>query len=291
MTRRSCVFALLSAVSLALALAGCNHQGPAQAVAEGGSAPAAPRPPVKVTAYINVSSGCQQATVDLLQQLEQKYAGRVQVEFVDFGKSPGIERWRADGFSCLTILINGQQTVTFGPPGERRRVTFSFPAGLQWEHEDLEQAIAAAVDGTMAAGAEAGAQSRETEPVKAAVTTSSAQGKAQVRVDGRVVFEFAKPFDELSPADRAKKSADRLRNVFAQGLSPSAIQVVSQEGACSVQALGAQLAVAGEPDAQAANVSAQELAEKWATNLKKSLVAASRKAPSGGPQASPKYKQ
>jgi hypothetical protein len=187
----------------------------------------------------------------------------------------------------MTILIDGEETVTFGPPDDRQFVTFSFPAGLQWQHEDLQKAVKAALDGTLTPGAEPGAKSREMEPVKAKVTATTADGKAQVRVDGRPVFEYSAEFDEQTPEQRAKKSAERLRSAFLQGLAPNDVQVKAVQGAHLVHAFGAQLAVASERDATDAKMDTEELATTWASDLRKTIVAAKLKARSKKAEPTP----
>lgn len=119
----------------------------------GGCRPAAltpaDAPPVLILAYINVSSGCQQDTVDLLKAMPAQNP-RVQVEFVDFGDGgAGAQRWQDSGHKCMTIEINGSPNVKF-EQGETTKVTsFRMPAGYIWEHPDLEAAVQAALAGTL----------------------------------------------------------------------------------------------------------------------------------------------
>ncbi|MEN6645176.1 MAG: hypothetical protein ABFE08_22260 [Armatimonadia bacterium] len=122
-----------------LALCGCKAGGPTATQA----------PPVKILAYINVSSGCQQETVDLLKSLPAKDP-RVQVEFVDFGDGgAGAQRWQDSGHKCMTIEINGSPNVKFKQGETTKVMSFRMPAGYIWTHPDLEAAVQAALEGNL----------------------------------------------------------------------------------------------------------------------------------------------
>lgn len=104
---------------------------------------------VQVLGYINVSSGCQQPTVDFLKALPAKYPG-VQVEFVDFGDGgPGARRWEESGLKCMAVLINGESIVRYPLGQEMHMVAFRSPVGLAWTHEEFEQAVQAALAGKL----------------------------------------------------------------------------------------------------------------------------------------------
>lgn len=106
-------------------------------------------PRVQILAYINISSGCQQATVDFLRALPQKYS-EVAVELVDFGDGgAGARRWEASGLKCMAILINGSPIVKYPTEKGLKVAAFLSPAGLFWTHEELEEAVKAALAGTL----------------------------------------------------------------------------------------------------------------------------------------------
>lgn len=133
---------LFVGVAMLLALAGCQTQ-------KTGANTAPPPPPVMLLAYINVSSGCQQATVDFMKGLQQKYP-RLQLQLVDFGDGgPGFDRWQKSGHKCMTLEINGQSVVKFPYEGKEKAISFRMPAGFLWNHEDLDQAVQAAMTGTL----------------------------------------------------------------------------------------------------------------------------------------------
>ena len=123
-------------------LAGCRPP-------DGGGSTAAASRTVRVLAYINVSSGCQQATVDFLQSLPAKFPG-VQVELVDFGDGgAGAARWEQSGLKCMTLEINGHSIVRYPLDGATKVMAFRAPAGLYWTHEDLTAAVQAALRGEL----------------------------------------------------------------------------------------------------------------------------------------------
>ncbi len=141
MTPRSVLITASLLAGLVLA-AGCKSSS-------GTAAPAAAPVTVRLLAYVNVSSGCQQATVDFLHSLPGKYPG-VQVELVDFGDGgPGAARWEQSGLKCMALEINGQSIVKYPVEGTMRVMAFRAPAGFYWEHADLEAAVQAAGQGTL----------------------------------------------------------------------------------------------------------------------------------------------
>ena len=136
------LFPALIAVLL-ISLTGCQQQ--AKTVMP---VPAGP-PPILLRAYINVSSGCQAPTIEFMQGLRQKYP-RLQLELVDFGDGgAGLDRWQQSGYKCMTLEIDGHSVVKYPVEGKMKAVAFHMPAGFSWEHEDLAQAVAAAMAGKL----------------------------------------------------------------------------------------------------------------------------------------------
>ena len=128
--------------ALLISLTGCQQAKPVA------TAPTGP-PPILLRAYINVSSGCQAATIDFMKGLQQKYP-RLQLELVDFGDGgPGLDRWQQSGYKCMTLEIDGHPVVKYPVDGKLKVVAFHMPAGFSWEHEDLAQAVAAAMSGKL----------------------------------------------------------------------------------------------------------------------------------------------
>ena len=240
--------------------------------------PVASTKPVPVKGYINVSSGCQQATVDLLKRMAAQNA-RLQLELIDFGQSEGSRRWRADGFSCMTILINGHNTVTYGPKGNRQIVTFQYPPGFQWTTQDLEAALRAALDGTIYYGEEAGATKVESRMPALRITSRETvlNGKkvGEVLVSGQVAVRLRTTFDGLPPLQRAEQTAARLKRAIATpGFHPSSIRVGTVTDGVALIAVDKVLCIADGPQAQMLNTTPTKLALAWAASLKKALATA-----------------
>jgi len=240
--------------------------------------PVASDKPVPVKGYINVSSGCQQATVDLLKRMAGQNP-RLQLELIDFGQPEGSRRWRADGFNCMMVLINGHSTVTYGAPGKRQIVTFQFPPGFQWTIQDLEAALKAALDGTIYYGEEPGATTVESRMPQLRVTSreSVINGKkvGEVVVNGQVAIRLRTTFDGLPPLQRAEQAAARLKRAIATpGFHPSSIRVDTVTDGVALIAADKVLCIADAPQAQMLNTTPTKLAQGWASALKKALVAA-----------------
>lgn len=137
--KRHLLILVLGLSGLALALAGCQPS----------SGTTTPKKRVEILAYINVTSGCQKATVEFLKSLPAKYPD-VGVELVDFGDGDrGMERWHASGLRCMAININGASIVRFAVKGKTKEVAFQQPVGLNWTHVELEQAVQAALAGKL----------------------------------------------------------------------------------------------------------------------------------------------
>ena len=83
---------------------------------------------VAIRAYINVTSGCQAPTEAFLEGLQHKYAGKVSVEFIDFGDGgKGLARWRQSGLPRATRSSRCQI------PRSRRYLRSRFSArGRSW---------------------------------------------------------------------------------------------------------------------------------------------------------------
>ncbi|MBM3499800.1 MAG: hypothetical protein FJX74_14160 [Armatimonadetes bacterium] len=240
--------------------------------------PVASDKPIPVKAYINVSSGCQEPTVDLLKRMAGQNP-RLQLDLIDFGQPEGSRRWRADGFSCMTILINGHNTVTYGPRGNRQIVSFQFPPGFQWALQDLEGALKGALDGTVYYGAEAGATRVESRMPTLRITSreSVINGKkvGEVVINGQVAIRLRTTFDGLPPLQRAEQAAARLKRAIAMpGFHPSGIRVGKVTDGVALIASDKVLAIADAPQATLLNTTPEKLAQGWASALRKALAAA-----------------
>jgi hypothetical protein len=240
--------------------------------------PVASTKPIPVKGYINVSSGCQQQTVDLLKRMAAQNS-RLQLQLIDFGQAEGSRRWRADGYNCMTIVINGYQTVTYGPPGKRLIVTFHYPPGFEWSLPDLEGALKAALDGSIYYGEEAGATRVESRLPTLRITSreSILGGKkvGEVLVNGQVAVRLRTTFDGLPPLQRAEQAVSRLKRAIAQpGFQPSSIRVDQVTDGTALVANDKVIAIADPPQAKLLNTTPAKLAQAWVASLKKALATA-----------------
>jgi len=270
----------------AVVLLGCTPRGEtatAQGPAVGSAPTAAPAEPaqteqhdVALKAYINVSSGCQQDTVDQLKRWEQH--PRVTLDLVDFGSPEGNKRWRQDGYSCMTILLNGHHKVTIGEQGHRRIIDLTMPPGFNWLPEDLDEAVQQAIDGRIYYGEEPGASQVVRRAPQIAI--EAREGQANGREIGQVIIgktaaiTFSTTYQELSPFRRAERAVARLKRALINGLTPAQIRAEKQNNAWTVMAGTEAIAVANAEQADRAGVTAQALAKGWAAKTKQALVAA-----------------
>jgi hypothetical protein len=107
--------------------------------------------PLKLTAYVNIASGCQKPTEEVLAGLARKFGKRLAVEIVDFGEPAGKKRWQADGLHCMAILLNGSEKADIVYKGAPLQVAFLMPPGHAWLLEELETAVRQKLDGVAAA--------------------------------------------------------------------------------------------------------------------------------------------
>ena len=241
-------------------------------------------PKVTLTAYINVSSGCQEATVSFIKRLEEDCKGDLAVQFIDFGDAgEGTQAWKAAGHNCMALEINGNSTVTWGSGEEERTVTFQYPAGFTWTHEDLQAAIAAARRGELRPGDAEKAQT--VGLLQAKVSGQSIRvgdgetETGQLLINGAVVVEVTRNRGDLTPAHRVTAAADALTQTLQKPFKPSALSVGEVEDGWAVSADDKPVLVATQADAEAADTDAEKLANQWAAAIREGLVKAA--SPSG----------
>ena len=277
-------------VALVVLLTGCPGRTPEEGPELGGAQVPAPQPPaVTLTAYINVSSGCQQPTVDFIKDLESKHAGGLTVEFIDFGdKAEGNRAWKDAGLECMTLQINGASTVTWGEGEEKRTVSFNYPVGFTWTHEDLAAAIEAALEGGLEPGDADEAQAIGLLQAKVSAQSvkvpDTGAETGQFLVNDKVVIEVTEPRADLSAAQRVTAAAKALSEVLEQPFKPSSLSVEEVEEGWAVLAGEKVLLVATEADVEAAETEPEKLAEQWDLALREALTKAAF--PGGGSRAS-----
>ncbi|NSW58586.1 MAG: hypothetical protein HPY44_21450 [Armatimonadetes bacterium] len=238
---------------------------------------------IKVTAYINVSSGCQAPTVDLVNNLGMDYADLVDLEIVNFGSPEGERRWREDGLDCMAILFDKGEgpspALKFpGRDGKEKTVVFFMPAGFSWEHEDLEDAFKAMKDGTLQILSEEEAR-KELEPKEATITTSFKEeaGKGQVLIGDAVVITVEKDAGDVKAIDRAKAAAKVLGDWAQKPVHPSQVKVEAKDKLAALKVGETTVIEATQEDAKAAGVKGPKaLATQWAEDIRKAIVTAVR---------------
>ncbi len=280
-------------VALVMSLAGCPSRAPEEGPGMGGAQVPAPQPPpVTLTAYINVSSGCQQATVDFIKELERKHEGELAVEFIDFGdKGEGNRAWKEAGLDCMTIQINGASVVAWNEGDERKTVSFNYPVGFTWTHEDLAAAVEAALEGSLEPGDPDEAQAIGLLPAKVSARSvkvdDTGAETGQLLINDKVVIKVTEARGDLSAAQRVAAAAKTLTTVLKEPFKPSSLSVGEVEEGSAVKAGDKVLLIATKADAEAAHIepaggasSATRLAEQWSLALREALAKAAF--PSGG---------
>ncbi|NLF17899.1 MAG: hypothetical protein GX595_11675 [Lentisphaerae bacterium] len=222
---------------LSACLAACMALG----VAWGADTPA-----LRLTAYINVASGCQRPTEAFLQDLARRYAGRVALEMVDFGSPEGQKRWKADGHHCMTITLDGSSQATIVTKGVEVAVSFTMPAGHLWLHEDLETAVRQRLDGIAPADRRGPALSLRREPPPAAVLADdavmaelpSAEAAERLLASLRQAAE-ARPIiqDDFALDLAAGQATVSLRGVPVLALAGSADEAAGTQAAATFERL------------------------------------------------------
>jgi len=217
---------------------------------------------VKVTGYINVTSHCQDPLLKVLHDLDKKYGPKMTLKIIDFGSSAGRKRWLADGHRCLTILIDGKSEAMVERNGTVAQVSFRMPPGFQWEMEDLKQVIAERVAALP--------ENRLNRPVTAR-KLGKARDVGEVLIGKKVILRYRAKSGGKTAVERAQVSAQRIRKLYLDSLTPSEMQSGKQGKLWVVTARGQILATATEPEARLGKTTPKKLAAIWAKNLKQVL--------------------
>ena len=283
----------LIVILLPLALASCRS---------GDAPPVTPAPPttgagqgnnkVHVEAYVPVSTGCRAETLTLLKQLADRYQDRITLEIIDFTSDEGMKRWQAAGLNCLTIRFDGAYSVVFDAPGGAVPVTFQMPPGINWTHDDLEHAFAAAAIGKLRPATEDEIHAATTPreyPVKFTAQESkdlsSGKVKCQVLANGKPVVEITEKDGANSAKDRANKTAKVLSDWVKEPIIIGDLRMEeTSPGRETVLAAGAPAIAATAADAKAASAAdPKKVATTWLAGIKSALLAASPKNPPPAP--------
>lgn len=234
---------------------------------------------VTIRAYINVSSGCQAATVDYLNGLRTKYAPDVSLEIIDFGdEGRGLKRWHQSGYRCLTIELNGSPLARFPYQGKTVAVAFRMPVGFGWTHADLEHAVQAGLRGQLQRATEAEmAASQKPTKLKATVSIGRAtlQGKsyAVVLINSNQAMLIPAGSNATAAANRAAAAAAALKAWLAKPVKLSDLTISSGSNGWRVLAAGKGVITATAADGKVLGQQPQVVAETWLSGIKHALAA------------------
>ena len=279
-------FGLVAFVAGAFGTVGCTKVAKVEAQAGPEATEPVRAPAAKVTAWINVSSGCQQATVDLLKRLAEQYKGRVEVEIIDFGTPEGAQRWQQEGLACMTIQFNGADAVTFPTGSGTKTVVFRMPEGFLWEHVDLIAAFDALAAGTLHAATEQEiAELLAPVPIHLKVRAQEVREiddgtYAQLVVDGVVIARLYGRHAGKTAAQRCKAAKDALTQWTSRPVSPADLSTAKSKDGWGVYANEILILLVTDEEAKAYGVATnpRALAEAWLRELRKVVTAAVQKA-------------
>jgi hypothetical protein len=233
---------------------------------------------VTIRAYINVSSGCQAPTVNLLNTLKARYAPNVSLEMIDFGdQGRDLKRWQQSGYRCLTIEINGSPLVKFPYQGKTVAVGFRMPAGFNWTHADLEHAVQAGLRGQLQRATEADLTA-SVRPVKLNASLSWGPVKAKgisyaaVLINGHQAVLIPAGKNRAAAGRRAAAAVATLRAWLAQPVNPSALTIAQSAAGWTVSAAGKPVVTATVADGRAYGRRPQAVAETWLSGIKHALA-------------------
>jgi hypothetical protein len=287
---------LLALLALAACIfAGCAKQPPPDLTKPAALPPGEQKAPkaekLKITAYINVSSGCQAETVELLNKLVTESKGQAELELVDFGSEAGEQRWRASGLSCMTLLFNGSPVCRFpGADGEPKTVVFAMPAGFSWTHDDLKEVFAALKAGKLETLTEEEAR-RELAPQQTRLETAihTSKGGAEILLNGSPAFTITATANGKTPLERAKAAKATIDQWATSPIHPNQLTLVIKGSDISLQANEQEIIRVTPADAAKAQETSgkahRELASDWLKAIKGAVVEASKEAPKAQPAA------
>ncbi|MGQ9729994.1 MAG: hypothetical protein ACUVX8_01850 [Candidatus Zipacnadales bacterium] len=240
------------------------------------------RPTVRILAYINVSSGCQEPTLELLRSFPRQYPNRVYLNIVNFGdQGAGNRQWKASGYDCMTIEINGSDIVRFPVDGKEKVVAFRQPVGFWWTHEDLQAAVAAGIAGKLGTGTEEEAlASRPRQKITAEIVVEEVKrGEktyARVLINERPAMTIQTSRGGQSPVKRAEAAAQVLREWLSKPVAPNQIDRQKTAGGWAVRVNKKVVEIATASDAKAANGTPDALAKKWLVGIRQGIALAAR---------------
>ncbi len=281
---------LLTVASVLIVLAGCQER-PTQPPLE---PPADALQPVvdetvHLTAYINVASGCQDWTVALLKELDEQYDA-IDVEIIDFGTPEGAKRMAREGVQCMALLFDGSPVVRIpGEDEESRVVTFYFPVGFGWTHDDLREAFAAIASGEAEILSEDEARTAlAPAPIDMEATVRETDEGVDVLMNGQIAITITEPGGGQTPLERAEATRDAIQEWAGEPVHPRQLTVADAGEGWSILANGKELVHVYPSDAAAAGVEpGKKFAVEWFAGIRCGIIAAARNAREEGGEQEP----
>jgi hypothetical protein len=88
---------------------------------------------VEITAYYDIGMHHLPRTMQILQNIANKYRDRVAIHIVDIATEEGSKQWQTSGLIYSGLIINGKNSFVV----EGKEVSFIFPVDYYWTEEDL----------------------------------------------------------------------------------------------------------------------------------------------------------
>jgi len=107
-----------------------------------------PKAEVRLEAYYPLNKGHREMA-DLVLSFADRYPGKVYTRVADFRWGRGQRLWTEAGLTCGCIQINGR--TDFLLRGHKEPTSFTQKIDVNWTKAELEQAVKAAVEGTLKA--------------------------------------------------------------------------------------------------------------------------------------------
>ncbi len=237
-----------------------------------------------ITAYVNVSSGCQKPTVDALKEVTTAFDGRLAIEIIDFGDdAAGARRWQEDGLDCMRILFDDRHLVAWEQDGEIKVVDFSMPPGFNWTLEDLDNAIAAFAEGRLREPTpEEKSNVQQLTPKQIATsaqstTTDDGVEVGQLIIAGTLALEIARSLGDLTPLQRGAAAAKAVAKWTGKGYNPSDLSITKSPSGLQIVAGPITIITVTQDDADAAQTNLQALAAAWRNGIRSSVTSAAGK--------------
>ncbi len=267
--------AAISAITALVSITGgCNRNA-------GQSAGLPPTPggtTITVIAALNPDAECYQPTLDIIHTIEAASPERIQVRIIDTTAESGRQQLEELGLEAVpTIIIDGLTTVTW-VSDERRTVNFTHPPGFAWTNEDLNEALQAALDGTLRA-----AEPEEAEGVRTldisirgqSVRVDDGDGETgQLVIEDRVVLEVTRPRGDLAPGQRVTVAARGIQKALEEPFTPDDLVLQRVEDGIALFAGEEELLVATAADGEADDTSLETLATRWRSAVRYALIEA-----------------